>query len=105
MFQIGDRWLLIAEFRNRSCLLASHDCCFIETTNPAAAFDLPCVGDSEYLFDTSQNAASELRIVLKELNETAVWLQLILENATLSAEKISAVVAENENYVESSLLR
>ena len=37
----------------------------------------------------------KLRIVLKELNETDVWLQLILESSWLSAEKMSAV-AENE---------
>ena len=38
----------------------------------------------------------KLRIVLKELNETDVWLQLILESSWLSAEKMSAIVAENE---------
>ena len=34
--------------------------------------------------------------MLKELNETAVWLQLIIENTMLPAEKITAIVAENE---------
>jgi four helix bundle protein len=38
----------------------------------------------------------KLRIVLKELNETAVWLQLILESSLLAPGKISAVNAENE---------
>src|SRR5438552_5046200 len=38
----------------------------------------------------------KLRIVLKELNETAVWLQLIIEASFLSPEKLTAVVAENE---------
>ena len=38
----------------------------------------------------------KLRIVLKELNETTVWLQLILESSLLTPEKISAIVAENE---------
>jgi four helix bundle protein len=38
----------------------------------------------------------KLRIVLKELNETDVWLQLILESSLLTAETMSAVVAENE---------
>jgi four helix bundle protein len=38
----------------------------------------------------------KLRIVLKELNETTVWLQLILENAMLSAGQIKPIVAENE---------
>ena len=38
----------------------------------------------------------KLRIVLKELNETAVWLQLILESSFLTPQKMSAVVAENE---------
>ena len=38
----------------------------------------------------------KLRIVLKELNETAVWLQLIAENAMLAAEKLRPIIAENE---------
>jgi len=38
----------------------------------------------------------KLRIVLKELNETAVWLQLIAENAMLAAEKMRPIIAENE---------
>jgi four helix bundle protein len=38
----------------------------------------------------------KLRIVLKELNETAVWLQLILENSMLPTEKMTSIVAENE---------
>jgi four helix bundle protein len=37
----------------------------------------------------------KLRIVLKELNETAVWLQLIRETSLLSADKIVAIIAEN----------
>jgi four helix bundle protein len=38
----------------------------------------------------------KLRIVLKELNETAVWLQLILTNSMLPTTEISPVIAENE---------
>jgi four helix bundle protein len=38
----------------------------------------------------------KLRIILKELNETAVWLQLILENSMLPSGKMSAIIAENE---------
>jgi four helix bundle protein len=38
----------------------------------------------------------KLRIVLKELNETAVWLQLILESSLMTPERISVVVAEND---------
>src|SRR5438034_5042381 len=38
----------------------------------------------------------KLRIVLKELNETAVWMQLIMEGSLLRSDKIVAVVAENE---------
>jgi four helix bundle protein len=38
----------------------------------------------------------KLRIVLKELNETAVWIQLILENSMTPAEQISGIIAENE---------
>ena len=39
----------------------------------------------------------KLRIVLKELNETAVWLQLILKTCLLPRDKIVAIVAENEH--------
>ena len=38
----------------------------------------------------------KLRIVLKELNETAVWLQLIVESSLLSPDKMIGIVAENE---------
>lgn len=38
----------------------------------------------------------KLRVVLKELNETGVWLQLIFESSLLSRDKIIAIVAENE---------
>src|SRR5438034_8240522 len=38
----------------------------------------------------------KLRIVLKELNETAVWIQLIVEGSLLSLERMSPIVAENE---------
>jgi four helix bundle protein len=38
----------------------------------------------------------KLRIVLKELNEAAVWIQLILENSMLPAEMISKIITENE---------
>jgi len=37
----------------------------------------------------------KLRIVLKELNETAVWLQLISECSLTSPAKIAAIIAEN----------
>ena len=37
----------------------------------------------------------KLRIVLKELNETAVWLDLIAQNSWIKPEKLSAVSAEN----------
>jgi len=37
----------------------------------------------------------KLRIVLKELNETAIWLQLIAKSSLLPAEMISGVLAEN----------
>ena len=39
----------------------------------------------------------KLRIVLKELNETAVWLQLILKACLLPRDKLIALVAENEH--------
>ena len=38
----------------------------------------------------------KLRIVLKELNETSVWLQLIVESSYLEPENMVPVVAENE---------
>jgi len=38
----------------------------------------------------------KLRIVLKELNETTVWLQLIAENAMLPVERMRPLVAEND---------
>jgi four helix bundle protein len=37
----------------------------------------------------------KLRIVLKELNETTVWLQLIVEGSFMTVEKISPIAAEN----------
>jgi len=37
----------------------------------------------------------KLRIALKELNETAVWLQMIGETGLISEEKTFAIVAEN----------
>ena len=38
----------------------------------------------------------KLRIVLKGINETTVWLQLVLENGLLSEKDIKPIVAENE---------
>ena len=37
----------------------------------------------------------KLKVVFKELNETTIWLQLIVESSLLSAETIVAIVAEN----------
>jgi len=37
----------------------------------------------------------KLRIVLKELNKTAVWLQLIGETNLLSGDKLVPIIAEN----------
>src|SRR5262245_54215451 len=37
----------------------------------------------------------KLRLVLKELNETAVWLELIQKSSLIKPENTSAVVAEN----------
>jgi four helix bundle protein len=37
----------------------------------------------------------KLKIVLKELNETSVWLQLIRETSLLSADKVIPIIAEN----------
>jgi four helix bundle protein len=38
----------------------------------------------------------KLRIVLKELNETEVWLALIVKNSWFPPEKMSSLVAENQ---------
>jgi four helix bundle protein len=38
----------------------------------------------------------KLRIVLKELNETGVWLQLIVESSWFSPEKMATIIAEND---------
>jgi len=38
----------------------------------------------------------KLRIVLKELNETEVWLELIVASSFLSAEKANELIAENQ---------
>ena len=38
----------------------------------------------------------KLRIVLKELNETDVWLQLIIETSLLPIEVTQPIVAENQ---------
>jgi len=38
----------------------------------------------------------KLRVVLKELNETAVWFQLIVEVGLLPPELTAAIVAENQ---------
>jgi four helix bundle protein len=43
----------------------------------------------------ARTLSTSLRIVLKELNETAVWL-LIAKSPLVRPEKISAIVAENE---------
>lgn len=40
----------------------------------------------------------KLKIVLKELNETAVWLQLMTKISLLSADKATALVAENRIF-------
>jgi four helix bundle protein len=37
----------------------------------------------------------KLRIVLKELNETEVWLDLIAQNTWIKPEKLSAISAEH----------
>src|SRR5438093_12954512 len=38
----------------------------------------------------------KLRIVLKELNETAIWLDLVIASSFLPKDKAVAIVAENE---------
>ena len=37
----------------------------------------------------------KLRVVLKELNETAVWLEIIVESSLISREKLNVTIAEN----------
>jgi four helix bundle protein len=38
----------------------------------------------------------KLRVVLKELNETAVWLQMIVKRSWFSPGRMSGIVAEND---------
>jgi len=38
----------------------------------------------------------KLRIVLKELNETAVWLQVVKRCSLTRSERLSSIVAENQ---------
>lgn len=38
----------------------------------------------------------KLRIVLKELNETAVWLQVFKRCSLVRSEKVASIVAENQ---------
>jgi four helix bundle protein len=38
----------------------------------------------------------KLRIVLKELNETAIWLRVIQKSSLFSPDKIIAILAENQ---------
>src|SRR5262249_11745014 len=42
----------------------------------------------------------KLGIVLKELNETAIWLDVIRESSLLAAEDVVAVVAENRELAK-----
>ena len=37
----------------------------------------------------------KLRVVLKELNETEVWLNLIVESCWFPSEKMTELIAEN----------
>src|SRR5262249_4926209 len=37
----------------------------------------------------------KLKIVLKELNETVVWLEIIAQSSLISTESVDAIVAEN----------
>ena len=42
----------------------------------------------------------KLGVVLKELNETAVWLQMIQQSSLFPPDKIVALLAENRNSHE-----
>ncbi len=46
--------------------------------------------------ESRRDFVHKLRIVLKELNETGVWLQLILECSFAAAEMVSPLANENE---------
>lgn len=37
----------------------------------------------------------KLGVVLKELNETTVWLEIISQSSLVSPEKVAAIIAEN----------
>ena len=128
MFQIGDRRVLIADFRNAACWVAGMSTPITRPqalqrrliSHAAALIDisaaLPKTPQATHVSrqllrsgtaaaanygeargaESRSDFAHKLRIVLKELNETAVWLQLILESSLLSPGKMSSVIAENE---------
>jgi four helix bundle protein len=46
--------------------------------------------------ESRSDFVDKLRVVLKELNETGVWLQLILASSLLPHDELAGIVAENE---------
>ena len=128
MFQIADRRWRIADVGNASCLvsamntqtsrpqvlqnrLISHAAEDISATLPKTPqathvsrqlLRAGTAAAANYGEDRGAESRSDfvhkLRIVLKELNETAVWLQLILKGSWMTSEKISAVERKTKNY-------
>jgi four helix bundle protein len=52
--------------------------------------------------ETHADFVHKLRIVLKELNETSIWLRIISRSRMLRGELLVEIVGRIRNYVESS---
>jgi len=94
ILKVGDRRLQISDFGKGSCKTpqAGHIAKQVLRSGTAAAANYAEARGAE----SRSDFIHKLRIVLKELNETAVWLQLIMAGSLLRSDKIVAVVAENE---------
>jgi len=46
--------------------------------------------------ESDKDFIHKLKIVLKELNETRIWLKIILKSEMLSESKLRNIVAEND---------
>ena len=69
-----------------------HICCQILRSGTSTAANYAEARGAESRADF----VHKLRIVLKELNETAVWLQLISQCCLFSPEILTPIVAENQ---------
>ena len=63
-------------------------------TSPSANYRAACVGKSDKDF------INKLKMVEEELDETAHWLELIMESGMLPKEKMEALHSENVELVK-----